>query len=551
MNKPKHLHPLYVLFPMLNTLKSFAPIILLGGYKAITESWNRESGNDFSWIWLVLAAAVLLLLLILYGWLQWKRFVYVLEDDKILIQKGVISRDEISLYTGRIHSMNVEQPLVQRMLRLNQIRIETPGGSEKGTLLPALSNDAAKELQQWLRLRIAAGQARSDSHADENLQATVIPMHEDGAGYPKPSKEQEGSEHEQYAESNGLSNTEALQPVPDSMEASDPLIPMEERRILLKISSSKLLIAALSSLNLSLAAAFLAGIYSFADDILPERVYQTIFEGAGDLLPGGWFSLVVVGFIFAWLLSGVLYTIKYAGFTVEQIGKQFSITCGLLDRKQTVFSPERVQAVSVKEGLLRRLFGYGEVKLHVLTSEESKHLILHPLILIKDIPELIERMLPKFQAKTVTAVPPRRSRVLYIRWKLVFSAVLCTACIWYFHLPGLWSLLLIPLMLYWGFAEHRDTGFNISDKQLTIRTRSIALITYYIRRPQIVTVDISGTRRQRRKQLLSLEVSMITESANRIKGMEQSDVQAVWKWFSGSSRTSCSAATKPSSPAKS
>ena len=49
-------------------------------------------------------------LLLLYGYLKWKRFVYTLEEDKILIRRGVLFREELSIYTGRIHSMNMERP---------------------------------------------------------------------------------------------------------------------------------------------------------------------------------------------------------------------------------------------------------------------------------------------------------------------------------------------------------------------------------------------------------------------------------------------------------
>ena len=224
--------------------------------------------------------------------------------------------------------------------------------------------------------------------------------------------------------------------------ADDPGTAEEERKDAAQLSSGRLLIAALSSPNLSLALAFVGGIISFADDLLPDQMYQSLFQSAGKS-PGSWISIAAVALIISWSLSAVLYTIKYAGFTVERIGKQISV--GSLERKGR-FSPERVLAITVKEGVFRRWFGYAEVKVHVLTSESDKHFMLHPLLKTVDIPASLNRVTPQFSAQPITASPPPRAKWMYLRWKLAFAAIVSGACIWYFDRLGLLSLLLLPLV---------------------------------------------------------------------------------------------------------
>lgn len=535
MNEPTRLHRLFILFPLVDSVKSLIPIAALVSIKFL----NGKSLRDIPWYWLSAAIVILVSLLLLYGYLKWKRFVYTLEEDKILIRRGVLFREELSIYTGRIHSMNMEQPLLQRLLGLTQVRIETPGKKEGGGgILPAVTNSEGERLQRWLREQTQTRQAdREVRPAAENSgpSGQSLSAQSERPSVPSPETPEAHEsvhplEHNRDFESVPLMDSESGAA---GREKASPPIPVEEERsTLLQLSSGRLLIAALSSPNLSLALAFVGGIVSFADDLLPDRMYQSLFQSAGKLLPGSWISIAALALIVSWLLSAVLYTIKYAGFTVERFGKQISVSCGLLERKRLLFSPERVLAITVKEGVFRRWFGYAEVKVHVLTSESEKHFMLHPLLKTGDIPALLKRVTPQFSAQAISASPPPRARWMYVRWKLAFAAAVSAACIWYFDRLGLLSLLLLPLSFAWGLLSHRDSGLNVTGKQLTIRSRFIAMSTRYIRRPQIIAMEVSGTRRQRRKGLLSLQVKMIFSEINEsLSGMEQQEIEAVRAWF--------------------
>lgn len=533
MNEPRKLHRLFILFPLVGSVKSLIPIAALVSIKF----FNGKSLRDIPWYWLSAVILILVTLLLLQGYLQWRRFVYTLEEDKILIRRGVLFREELSIYTGRIHSMNMEQPLLQRILGLTQVRIETPGKTEGGGILPAVTNSEGERLQRWLREQTRTKQMEGEIHQHENSDPAdhYLSLESERPSVQRPETRENQEfihprNHNQGFESKCLANSDSNNA--GRHTAGNPETLEEERSTLLQLSSGRLLIAALSSPNLSLALAFVGGILSFADDLLPDRMYQLLFQSAGKLLPGSWIGIAALALIVSWLLSAVLYTIKYAGFTVERIGKQISVSCGLLERKKLLFSPERVLAITVKEGVFRRWFGYAEVKVHVLTSESDKHFMLHPLLKIGDIPALLNRVTPQFSAQAITASPPPRAIWMYLRWKLAVAAIICAVCIWYFQSLGLLSLLLLPLSLAWGFLSHRDSGLNVTDKQLTIRSRFIAVSTRYIRRPQIIAMEVSGTRRQRRRGLLSLHVKMIFSEINEgLSGMDQREIEAVRAWF--------------------
>lgn len=266
MNEPTRLHRLFILFPLADSVKSLIPIAALVSIKFL----NGKSLRDIPWYWLSAAIVILVSLLLLYGYLKWKRFVYTLEEDKILIRRGVLFREELSIYTGRIHSMNMEQPLLQRLLGLTQVRIETPGKKEGGGgILPAVTNSEGERLQRWLREQTQTRQADRDVHpAAENSgrSGQSLSSETERPSVPSPGTPEayESVHHPSYHnrdfESVLLMDSEST--AAGREKASRPIPAEEERSTLLQLSSGRLLIAALSSPNLSLALAFVGGIVS-------------------------------------------------------------------------------------------------------------------------------------------------------------------------------------------------------------------------------------------------------------------------------------------------
>ncbi|QCT01785.1 membrane-flanked domain protein [Paenibacillus algicola] len=494
LDSRQRLHRWYILFPLASVIRTLLPALAL----LLVRVMGDNPFPPVFWLWSSLSLVVTLILLLLYGWRRWRRFTYELKPDKLLLQKGVWFREEQSIYIARIHSVHVEQPLLQRLLGLAQIKIETSGKNEDGGKLPAISKPEARKLQLWL-------QEPRHVQAEEESSGTLFPGNEQPE--PQPPENQAG----QQASSPGE---------------------VKARTVLLRVTPGRLLLAALTSSNFSLALAFLAAIGSLADDLLPDPMYNRLFREAGQLLSGSWITAAAAAFILAWLLSAILYTVQYAGFTVERAGRQIIVTRGLLERKELIFSPERVQAVTVKEGLLRQPFRYSEVRLHVLTSGDDKQLVLHPMLRLSEVNSLMNSIVPQFQAQTIDTTPPRRALWLYIRSDAMLAAALSAGCIWIFEDLGLWSLLLLPLSLLHAIWAFRDAGMSLHEKQLTLRTRRLARHTRYVRRPQVVSFTVRSTRAQRKRRLRSFHVSLLSSQYDgKILGMEQDEVERVRQWF--------------------
>src|SRR5690606_21405843 len=235
-------HPSYIAFGVLSFLRGLIPLIIVFLLRGV--NWEAV----LQWYWIA-GAAGLLILLCGASYLQWRRFGFWLEQDRIIIRSGLLFRGEKPIYYSRIHSVNVEQPLIQRLLGVAQLKIETPGGGQKADgILYALSLAEANEIKMQLRA-FAEGTgtaAEPDvSHADGTPAASIpSPQSRDG----KPSVKTAP----QLSHADGgpaLSATLATRQTEGTKGRTDSVT----------LDAGKLFKAAATSLNFGLALAFIGG----------------------------------------------------------------------------------------------------------------------------------------------------------------------------------------------------------------------------------------------------------------------------------------------------
>lgn len=510
MSERYKLHPLYVLFGLLNTIKGFIPLILLGLVKG-------KSISELEWYWYAGSVALALIILVL-SFLDWKKFGYWLEEDRIIIRKGLFFRDEKTIFFARIHSVNVEQPLIQRLLGVAQVKIETPGGNKKADgILPALSLKDANHLQLILK-----GQSK---HAVINQPA------------------QEGDLSSE-AEIVSIDNLLIKAEIESKASMAKPV--KVTTGPALRLDTIQLFQAAATSMNFGLVAAFMAGLYSLADDlvnlILPDHFFENVVEDSVSLMPNYIFVvfLIIFGIGAAWLLSIVLYILKYAGFEVQRKGRQIAVSYGLLEKKSFIFDPKKVQAVIINEGLLRQAFGFVEIQLQIISSDKKEQLMLHPFVKRSDVDRILADFVPQLKLSDQDELigAPKRAFLYYVRIQLLFALAVCATLIILFKASGLWSLALIPLVIWWRKSCFNAAGLRLKDGQLTLRRRWISRTTFLIRRPQIVAMRVKRSISQQRKKLLSVSVHAMGSPLDyRVTCLDRKDVEPVWQWYSRSNKS--------------
>ncbi|MFF2093656.1 PH domain-containing protein [Paenibacillus sp. NPDC058174] len=496
MSDRRKLHPVYMLFALLQTVKGFLPVIII----TLLRGTKLSQLNPYWYM----GIGVVILLLLVYGYYDWRRFSYVLEHDRIVIQKGVLFRDEKTIYFSRIHSVNVEQPLIQRLLGVAQLNIETPGGSKKAEgVLSALSAKDAEKLRTQL--------------LGSSGKASV-------------------AETAQVVDASAESATPLVQETAEVKPAVD--VP-EEEGAHYRLKGGQLLMAGLTSMNFGLVVAFVAGLISFADDfirfIVPDHFYENIAQESKSLM-ADYLSLILVAagaLLLAWLLSSVLFLVKFAGFEVRMEGKRVAVSYGLLDKKTHVFDPRKVQAVIIEENLLQQMAGYAKIKLQVISSDKNERLVLHPFIALGSLQEVLGSYVPHLKVQKADTPAPKRALLYYMRGELIITAILSAVLIYFFKGLGMLSLILFPIIAYWCWTRYKTAGIGLENGQLTLRKRYLSRITYYIRRPQIVVMNVRRTRWQQRKRLYSLSVNALgSETEYSVSCLDQAAVEPVWEWYS-------------------
>jgi len=159
-------------------------------------------------------------------------------------------------------------------------------------------------------------------------------------------------------------------------------------------------------------------------------------------------------------------------------------------------------------------------------------MMLHPLLPLRDVNELLARIVPQFELQPPANRPPNRARWLFLRWKLLGAVLLGTAGTVFLGPMGALLFLFIPLFAVWGYGCFKDEGMSIQGKLLTIRHRAISRRTALMRRPHVVTVDTVATSRQRNKSLLSVRAKlMVNRIGFKAVFLELEQANAVKDWF--------------------
>jgi putative membrane protein len=258
----------------------------------------------------LLVAAVMAIVMLTLNWLAWSRFRYGVGEREIVIESGVLSRTRRSIPFDRIQDVDIEQPLLARLVGLAKVRIETGGAGRDEGLLDSVTLAEANRLRAVVRA----------SH---------------GAA---PS---------------------ALAPAP---AAARPLFEMDLQRVLL---------FGLFNFSLAFIAGIFAALQTF-DDWLPFDLYDWLaaFDRsyADRFTPAAVLALLLLAALLG-LAAGMLRTLsRDYGFRLTAEGGRFRRERGLFTRSEVVISKKRLQLALVETGLVRRRLGWFGLSFQTLGS---------------------------------------------------------------------------------------------------------------------------------------------------------------------------------------
>jgi putative membrane protein len=408
----RRLHPLSWLFVLLQQLKQFIlPLIALFFF-------GRGDRNE---LWPLIGVGVLALASL---W-QYFTYRYRITGDSLIVKSGLFERSLRQIPFARIHNVAVHQSLLHRLFGVAEVRLESAGGKKPEAQMRVLKLDDAIALEKLVR--------RSGGHivsADAPAQ---------------------------------------------SVEAGDLLLQLAPAEVLR--------LGLISNRGLVVVGAGVAALSQVSPRMLPnlfEDWGKALFGFAGShqfdiahyALAGA--SLFVGLVLLLRLFSVLLALLQYYGFRLEEHGRRLTVERGLLTRWRTSVPRRRIQAWTLREGVMHRLLKRRTLEIDTAVAEEQNESRalreLAPVATPAECEALIQHLLPG------AAWPPPHWQALHAKawWRLLlpgaaFAVLLCAVLAWRF---GAWGLLGLA-WLAWAIFESRQhalrAGYAIEAGLVAVR----------------------------------------------------------------------------------
>mgnify|MGYP000288951349 CR=1 FL=1 len=420
-----------------------------------------QSGRTLLAIGVVLAIVLGALALLGYFVAAYRRFEYELTPDTFDIRSGVFSRRKREIPLRRIQNVDISQNVVQRILGIAEVGLETAGGGQTEAQLRYVGVDHAEALQSEIsRLSRAADAAAGESTAtDEERFETIFSMTERELG-----------------------------------------------------------ILALISVDLRIASFLFFGASVFAPSAVsmfePESVWEYGFgleNVVGAVLgPLAALSAIVV----LALVSGALNAARYYGFTLDQGEDELRYERGLLQKFRGTIPLSKVQTITIQENVLARLLGYAALTIETAgytptggSSGGSQSAI--PVAERNRVVSLA-RSLEAFDAAGFER-PPKRARLRYgIRYT---AALLILVALLYagtnltdFRLFWYVPLVALPLVPVAAHLKWKHIGYALGPDHVVTRNgfwvRKQKVVPYH----RVQTVVTNETIFQRRRDLATVVI---------------------------------------------
>ena len=313
-SQPQKQSPIGVLVMFADTIRHFIkalwPILLIYAIRM----------NDVSRLYLMVGIPVFVLLLSIIAYLRYRNFTFYIDDlnDEFIISSGIFNKTRTAVRLDRIQQVNISQSLIQRLINVYALDVDTAGTGDQEAKIRAVSHSLAIALKERLL-------------------------------------------------DNRFNNTTSSDEV-DKIESSSPFI---------KIGFWTLVKVGLTSnylRTISVLLAFIVTTYENLRQVLQGRSFDSdrfsgYFEQQMVVM-----STLILLFLFLTailLINLIRVIIKYYDFTVNKQSGSLLLSYGLLSKKSTIIKPEKVQVTTLTRNYFQKRMDITEIKIRQASSGEA------------------------------------------------------------------------------------------------------------------------------------------------------------------------------------
>ena len=406
----RRLHPMSWLFVLLQQLKQFVVPL-------VALVFFGRGGGRYEW-WSLIGVGVLVLVSL---W-RYYTYRYGVVGDSLVVRSGLLERSLRVIPFARIHNVALQQSVLHRVFGVAEVRLESAGGQKPEAEMRVLKLSDALALEALVRRRGA----------------------------------------------------------PIDTAAAAP-----EATPLLALSPGELVrLGLVSNRGLIVVGAAVGGLSQFSPRLLPNLVEdwaQWLLGWASDngaddpahLAVAG-ISLALLAIVLLRLFSIVLALLQYWGFRLSEVGRRLTVERGLLARWRTSAARRRIQAWTLREGVVHRLLGRRSLEVDTAVAEQQNQQRalreLAPVATPAACDALITHLLPR------SGWPHLEWHLLPSRawWRLAwpgvpFNLVLAAVATGFLGAWGLLALLWLPWSAYLARRHAVAAGYAVSGELVAVR----------------------------------------------------------------------------------
>jgi putative membrane protein len=480
----KKQHPYFLLSKIISSVKEFiiSLVILIGAVIA--------KGKNGKIVFLVVGLIVLAIIVITI--VSWKNNVYNFEESGIHIKEGIINKKSRYIPADKIHTIDIDSKLIQRLFGVVTLKIDTASGGKEAEVCLILSKNEAENIKKIL----------FNDYVAENQKKEI-------------EKVEVEKKHEEFCNEN----------------------------IQYKASITDLIITAVTSKYIMGGLLFILVLYDKINNIIPKNLKTKLndFENrsAESMMTYKSIQLIIaivlITIIITFIISIITTVVKYYDFTIKRTNNKINVTYGLFDKKSVMIPLHRIQSISIVEGILKKPFNAVSINIESIGygKEKGESTILCPLLRKNKIDKFFQEVLTEIKPEFKFSYSSNKSIMGYLIRSSIIP-LLITVFITYKFKYGLFSLLILPFFFLLGYYRQKNAGICIKENELIMQFRVLAKYIVIIPKKNIQCSTKSQNIFQKKNDLINIKAAIqgeIVQKEYTIKGMNNNEFIKLQQWL--------------------
>lgn len=416
---------------------------------------TKSSYGDYIFYFVIAVA----LIGMIYSILAFFRYYFHIEEDKLIVEKGVFGRSKTIIPFERIQTINFEENLAHQAFSVVRLKVDTAGSSQKEFEFDAIAKDQAFALREIVLEK----------------KSKLIPI-----------------------------------------EVNESTI-VEEKKIyksILKLSVLDLIKVGITENHFRSGGLILFALWWVWDNLREAGLDPEKYTDGLDPMAGGIIILAALGVFFvliSFLFSLLRTVLQYYGLEFWRSENGFKISSGLITKKDTSALDHKIQMISWSDNLLRKIVGYYQLSLKQASSIviNNKSSINIPGCRQDQI-DLVTHAL--YGAKAFDGIDLESVDIRFMYRRMFFLSLIGVPLLFlgYFESNLLVLLGGVLIMLYFittSYFRYKKCRFGHNEKMMMIRGGLFGDKAETLPIIKMQNVEVSQSPYQRRKQLADLKIS--------------------------------------------